>query len=292
MAPPLPLAHVAGSLALGFTTGRGAPAWEPPPEPEPASVPAPPSLPPLPGEAATTPEPTTEPAVPEAGVTSEPATPEPTAIPEPSDAIAPVEPLEEADEDETDQDEPSSRAEVAAHLLRPNTKKLMFSLFVGGSRALRGGYSILNTSDFKAELAIGGHDSRFRVGGFAVLQITSGFPFNTLTLAPRLSLNRRLVPGYAFYFNTNVLLGYRATSYSGYGLVTGLFGAYHSAVLGVSCGVSAIVAERLLLSFRPLELELVAPATGPVVQLNWSAMGGLGVLWGEHRNRRRGSERR
>jgi len=286
MAPPLPLAHVAGSLALGFTTGRGAPASEPPPELEPTSVPAPPSLPPLPGEATTAPEPTTEPAVPETGVTTEPATHEPTAMPEP---LAPIEPLEQTDEDEPDDDQPSSQAEVAAHLLRPNTKKLMFSLFVGGSRALRGGYNILNTSDFKAELAIGGHDSRFRVGGFAVLQITSGFPFNTLTLAPRLSLNRRLVPGYAFYFNTNVLLGYRATSYAAYGLVTGLFGAYHSGVLGVSCGVSAIVAERLLLSFRPLELELVAPATGPVVQLNWSAMGGLGVLWGKHNRRPRGS---
>jgi hypothetical protein len=285
MAPPLPLAHVAGSLALGFTTGRAAPPSEPQPEPEPSSVPAPPSLPPLPGETTTASEPTTAPAVPDGGVTTEPATPEPELL----GPVAPFEDpgLEEADEDDADED---TRAEVAAHLLRPNTKKLMFSLFVGGSRALRGGYTPFGTSDFKAELAIGGHDRRFRVGGFAVLQVTSGFPFNTLTLAPRLSINRQLVPDYAFYFTTNVLLGYRATSYGAYGFITGLFGAYHSGVLGVSCGVSAIVAERLLLSFRPLELELVAPATGPLVQINWSAMGGLGVLWGESRNRRRGGE--
>jgi hypothetical protein len=53
--------------------------------------------------------------------------------------------------------------------------------------------------------------------------------------------------------------------------------------MGVSWGVTAIVAERLLLSFRPLVLELLVPSPS-LVQVNWTAMGGMGVLLGRSRN--------
>ena len=35
----------------------------------------------------------------------------------------------------------------------------------------------------------------------------------------------------------------------------------------------------MLLSFRPAEFELVIPAPD-VIQLNWAAMAGVGVVWG------------
>jgi hypothetical protein len=269
MAPPLPLASVAGSLALSFTAARAAPTTTAAEETASPSVPTPPRLPPVPGE-------TTEPA------TTEPATTEPATTEPATAAPLTVQPVARPTVDVDEDDLPGPPKPTPERLLRPNTKSLMFSLFVGGSRALRGGYSYFGTTDFKSELAIGGHDRRFRKGGFAVLQITSGFPFSTFTLAPRLSLNRQIVPDHAIYFTTNLTLGYRATSYGGYGVILGpiLGGAIHSAVMGVSWGASTIIGERLLLSFRPLELELVVPAPA-LVQINWAAMGGLGIVWGK-----------
>jgi hypothetical protein len=290
MAPPLPLANMAGTLALSFTAGRAAPATTSPTVQEPTSVPTPPRLPPLPGETeptepeTTTPE-TTTPETPEsdATVTTEPATPEP----EPLEPVEPVTPFDgrEVSERNEDYEQP---VPPAARLLRSNHRRLMFNLFVGGSKPLRGEYSYFGP-DFKTEAAIGGHDPNFRVGGFAVVQMSKGIPFTAFTLAPRVSFNRQIVPNYAFYFTTNVTVGYRASTYQdsgyiydGYGVSTSVRDrtTLHSAVMGVSWGASVIVAERLLLSFRPLDLEMVVPAPDPIVQLNWSVMGGLGVLWG------------
>lgn len=280
MAPPLPLSTVAGTLALSFTTGRAAPTA---PVQEPVSVPSPPSLPPLPGETEPTPtEPEPDP------VTAEPTTPEP-YMPEPEPTVAPppIQPRE-IDRERPDWADDDPQEE---RLLRSNRRPLMFTLFAGGARALRGGYSILN--DFKLEGALGGFGPRFRTGGFVVVQMTKGLPFTTFTLAPRLSFNRQIVPDHAFYFTTNITVGYRASTYrdtstvvnDGYGY--GSYSesnertTYHSAVMGVSWGASAIIAERLLLSFRPADLEMVVPAASEdLIQLNWSIMAGLGVVWG------------
>lgn len=286
MAPPLPLSTVAGTLALSFTTGRAAPTA---PVQEPVSVPSPPTLPPLPGETEPTPtepEPATDP------VTAEPTTPEPD-VPEPEPTVAPP-PIQPR---EIDRERPDDRGWAdedpeEERLLRSNRRPLMFTLFAGGARVLRGGYSLLN--DFKIEGALGGFGPRFRTGGFVVVQMTKGLPFTTFTLAPRLSFNRQIVPNHAFYFTTNITVGYRASTYrdtstpvygDGYGYSGGGGGSsritYHSAVMGVSWGASAIIAERLLLSFRPADLELVAPAASEdAIQLNWSVMAGLGVVWG------------
>jgi len=314
MAPPLPLASVAGTLALSFTTGRAAPASEPPPVQTPTSVPTPPRLPPVSGE--TTSTPATEPSETAAGTTLATDTSPPEV--EPVTTVAPLEPAAEIGpreavehENPLAEDEASRARRVPVpqpRLLRPNHRRYAFNLFVGGSRAIRG-YSPYGGSDFKAEASIGGHDPRFRVGGFAVVQVNAGFPFNSFTFAPRLSLNRQIVPGYAFYFTTNVTLGYRLSVasagygsgyvYEGDGEGDG-YGSYepydydsgpymlHSGVLGVSWGATAIIAERLLLSFRPLDLELVAPAL-TLVQINWSVMGGVGVLWGRTKNEKTGA---
>lgn len=284
MAPPLPLSTVAGTLALSFTAGRAAPVTTSPTVQEPTSVPTPPTLPPMPGETVPT-----EPATPEpdATVTTEPATPEPPV------EVEPLMPIPPPTIDDLDLPDRGDDAEGANRLLRPNHRKFMFNLFVGGSRTVRGpeGYSFLN--DFKVEGAIGGFGRNFRAGGFGVVQMSKGLPFTTFTLAPRLSLNRQIVPDHAFYFTTNLTVGYRASTYrdtsvnvyDGYGQSYGGGNdrtTYHSAMMGVSWGASAIIAERLVLSFRPLDVELVVPTTDDdmLVQLNWCIMGGLGVVWG------------
>jgi hypothetical protein len=316
MAPPILLSNVAGTLALSFTAGRAAPTSEPPSVQQPTSVPTPPRLPAVPGEETTSGETTTAQPDPTAGVTTEPATSATTepAMPEPpsqAEPVRPVGPIEAGVEDgaldEIDapsEAEPSKVPISAPRLLRPNQRKLMFSLFVGGSKALRGGYSYGGGMDFQAEAAFGGFNDRFRVGGFGVVQVTSGFPLQSFTFAPRLTLNRQIVPDHAIYLTTNVTLGYRLTRYS-YGYAGGSYvyegdgydpydyeyydygpALYHGGVLGVSWGATAIIAERLVLSFRPLDVELVAPAQGGV-QINWSVMGGLGVMLGRPDKRKR-----
>lgn len=295
MAPPLPLSTVAGTLALSFTAGRAAPTTASAPVQEPTSVPTPPVLPPMPGETVTTEPATAEPATPEPGatVTTEPATPEP-ATPEPAAEVEPLMPIPPPAIDDIELPDGDDTTADANRLLRPNHRKFMFNLFVGGSRTLRGGegYSFLN--DFNVEGAIGGFGPKFRAGGFAVVQMSKGLPFTTFTLAPRLSLNRQIVPDHAFYFTTNLTVGYRAFTYrdssnnvyDGYGNSYGggrdERTTYHSAMMGVSWGASAIIAERLVLSFRPVDVEMVIHTDDQDdrIQLNWCVMGGVGVVWG------------
>lgn len=292
MAPPIPLATVAGTLALSFTAGRAATTLAPP-----VQVPTPPSLPPVPGESglAETAE-TSEPSeTAETSETSEPAEPpEPEATVQP---VQPVQPVPPAFDEVERPGEPS--APESKRLLRPNTRPLMFNLFVGGSKALRGGYSYFG-NDLAVEGAIGGFGPSFRAGGFAVVQMTKGFPFTTFTLAPRLSLNRQIVPDHAIYLTTNLTVGYRASTYRDSGtqyVYDGYNGqsygssndrtTYHSAVMSVGWGASAILAERLVLSFRPAEFELVVPGPIETVQLNWTAMAGIGLVWGGPNDRDR-----
>jgi hypothetical protein len=39
-----------------------------------------------------------------------------------------------------------------------------------------------------------------------------------------------------------------------------------------------------MLSFRPLDLELMVPSVPTLIQVNWSVMGGLGVLLGRSKD--------
>lgn len=249
--PPLPpLSCVAGSLALSFT-GATQPTERPAdgplslevPEPPPAATPAVTSAP--------QPEPTV-------------AAPPPTVTWFGSSAPAPV------------------VAAPRASLLRPSEKRFFFSLFVGGSKTLLGGYATPyggGGMDFKLEGAIGGHGKvRKSLAGAAVVQVRTGVPFSSFTLAPRLQWDKQIVPDHAIYLTTSVTFGYRMTSYSTYGLVGLLEGAYHGGVAAVGWGISAIVADRVLLSFRPVNPEIeVNGLTG--FAINWDVFGGLGVVW-------------
>lgn len=253
--PPLPpLSCVAGSLALSFT-GAAQPATRPAdgplslelPEPPPAATPAtPPAITPPP----TQPEPPAAPPPPTVTWFGAPEQPEPAAAPKPA--------------------------------LRASEKRFFFTLFVGGARTLFGGYTNPYASgmDFKLEGAIGGHGKRRKsLGGAAVVQLRTTGPMSSFTLAPRLQWDKQIVPDHAIYFTTTATFGYRLTVGEGSG---GYYGSswalYSGGVAAVGWGVSAIVADRLLLTFRPVNPELELNSFNGF-SINWDVFGGLGVVW-------------
>lgn len=290
--PPLPpLSSVAGSLALTFTSATQ------PPAPSGAVTPArtaPASAPATTSPAATparTPAAATPPASPASSAAPGPASPAAAAVVPAPPATAPVAAATPAVATAPAAPAPTVPPPVVARkyeapvkvrppLLRPTEKRFFFTLFVGGAKTLRGGYGGYgNGMDFKIEGAIGGHSKkRPTLGGAAVIQVTAGFPFSSFTLAPRLQWDKQIVPEYAIYFTTTAMLGYRVMTYSGYGLIYGLIGGYHGAVAGVGWGVSAILAERLLLTFRPVNPE-VQYSPGLPAMINWDVLGGIGVIW-------------
>lgn len=251
--PPLPpLSCVAGSLALSFT-GATQPTERPTDGPLSLEVPEPP---PAAAPAVTTATPQPEPV----------AAPSPTVTWFGSSASMPA----------------PAVAAPPTSLLRPSEKRFFFSLFVGGAKTLLGGYSTPyggSGMDFKLEGAIGGHGKvRKSLAGAAVIQVRTGVPFSSFTLAPRLQWDKQIVPDHAIYLTTSVTFGYRMTSYSTYGLVGLLEGAYHGGVAAVGWGISAIVADRVLLSFRPVNPEIEVNGLAGFA-INWDVFGGLGVVW-------------
>ncbi|MBA3547310.1 MAG: hypothetical protein H0T76_12560 [Nannocystis sp.] len=270
--PPLPpLSCVAGSLALSFT-GATQPVADPMTRaavtPE---VAEPPQLPDPPPAAATT----------TATTTATPAT-----TPATTSTIAPV--IVDAEQAPgvspivVAWKPPVVPAQVARpYLLRPTEKRFFFQLFVGGSKTLLGGYTLPyggGGMDFKLEGVIGGHGKKRKsLAGAAVVQVRTGVPFSSFTLAPRLQWDKQIVPDHAIYLTTTLTMGYRMSTYGAYG-IQGLAYGYHGGMAAFGWGVSAIVAERLLLTFRPVnpELEFVG-ATG--FSINWDVFGGLGVVW-------------
>jgi hypothetical protein len=266
MAPPLlpPLSSVAGSLALSFTGAAQSAAPAPPP-----ATTAAPAEPVVPAPPPATPPPATAPA--------DPLTSAPPMTPPPSQEATAAEVRESLEPKDGDGEKTVTRKPI----LRPTDKRFFFTLLVGGTKALLGGYNYFPGADFKLEAAIGGHGRvRKQLGGAAVLQLKTGAPFSSFTVAPRVQWDKQIVPEYAIYLNTTLMAGYRLTTYGAYGPLLGLVGgAYHGGVVGVGWGASMIVAERLLLSFRPVNFELQAPGPGFAVNINWDAMGGLGVVW-------------
>lgn len=258
MAPPLlPLSSLAGKLTLSFTGAVQAPVSEPPPTspPDDVVVPAPPA-----SAASSTP-------------------------PAPLEPTAPAPAVRSADS-ELDSAPTPPPPTLRPLLLRRTDRRFFFSLFVGGSKALRGGaYGYLPGMDFKLEAAIGGHGSVNRqLAGAGVLQVRSTFPLTYVTLGPRLQWDVPLVPEYAIYFTTNLTAGYRMLISSDIGKIVDGYGLdrgpsiYHGAMGALGFGVSTIVAERLLLSFRPANLE-VDYVTEIGVSVNWDVLGGIGVIW-------------
>lgn len=262
MAPPLlPLSSLAGKLTLSFTGAVQVPVTEPPPTLPPEGavvVPAPPPAAPP----ATTPPPAVDPF---------PAAP----------AISSAEMRREVDDAGRSSRTPAPV--VRPSLLRATEKRHFFSLFVGGSRSLRGGYAYFPGTDFKLEAAIGGHGRNYpRLAGAAVLQVRSGYPLTSFTFAPRLQWDVPILPEYAIYLTTTLTAGYRFSSYAGGGIDDygdpGSNIVAHGGVAAVGFGASTIVGERLLLSFRPVNLEVEGSTLG-TIGVHWDILGGIGVIW-------------
>lgn len=254
VAPFLPTL-AAGRLALSFT-GQ-----------DPAAG-SPPVVPPPPPAAESTAPPVSQP------TTTAPPMPAPAVATD--DEVAPLGPSRR-----TEGPEPAPTGP-----LRATDKRFFFSLFVGSSRSLRSGYAAYygGGNDFKIEGAIGGHGKRRpHIAGAAVLQVKTGFPLTSFTLMPRLQIDRPISKEYAIYFTSVFQVGYRFAIIPGgggneYGYSSGP-AVYHSGVAGVGFGASMIVAERLLLSFRPANFEIVVPGYPYFVDVRWDAIGGIGVVW-------------
>jgi len=256
--PPLPpLSCVAGSLALSFTGAQ--PTARPADGPLSLELPEPPDTTPD-----TTPAPSATPT----------ATPTP---PPPSQPVAT--PAQTVTWFGAPDPGPSEAPKPA--LTRASDKRFFFSLFVGGSKTIFGGYTnpYSGGMDFKLEGAIGGHGRRRKaLAGAAVFQMRTSGPQSSVTLAPRLQWDKQIVPDHAIYFTTTATFGYRLTvgeSTGGYYGSAWEFGS--GGVAAVGWGVSAIVADRLLLSFRPVNPEIEFGGNG--FAINWDVFGGLGVVW-------------
>ena len=80
------------------------------------------------------------------------------------------------------------------------------------------------------------------------------------------------------FLSSILLLRRRCVSFVGYAGYFGYVG-YFGGSLEYGWGITAIMAERISLSFRPVNVELAGPGLGSPVELNYSLMGGLGTVW-------------
>lgn len=309
MAPPVPtLPEIAGTLALSFTGVDGPavqrPVTSPPTTSSPTTtapasappaadpdVPTPPTLPDLPGES---------PAPADPNVPAEPTPPEPSPTVDPIDTTAPPQPEPTSDIVEDYPPPASTAAEPGPYdmppspsnertdsggVLPPSDKRFFFELFAGGTKALRGNYPSYyggSSMDFKLEGAVGGHfKGRPELGGSAFFQASFG-TINTLTIGPRFQWDKPLLDSHAIFSHTNLMLAYRAAAldYYSYGFFGDFVaGTYHAGMFGVGWGLRAIVADRMLLTFRPVNVSIAGPAPLGVIQIDWDVFGGIGVVW-------------
>ncbi len=304
MAPPVPtLPEIAGTLALSFT-GADAPAVQrpatPPPAatsttsatqpPEDAGVPRPPTLPDLPGESTAPADPTVPDEPPPSSspttdpISTEPPQPEPTTdIVQDYPAPTRDEPIEAGPYDMPEREDEGSSKDGG--LLGPTDRRYFFELFAGGTRALRGGYSYGyygSAMDFKIEGALGGHFKGRPDLGLAGFAQASFGTLSTLTVGPRFQWDTPFSDKFAVFSHTNLTLAYRAAALGFYS--PGFFGdfvqgTYHAGTFGVGWGIRAIIADRMSLTFRPVNVSLTGPAPAGVIQIDWDVFGGIGVVW-------------
>lgn len=289
----IPVADVAGILAVTFTGAASAPEVQAPatqrpaePNPGPSAVPEPGPAPAAdPGETRPTPAPTQPPTLPPSGTAPAPADPSTQApvVPAPAASSTPMptaadseRPLDGVGEGGGEGDEPGGDDD---RLLRPHTNRAFFSMAVGGSTSLSPYAAYIGGGmDFQWELAIGAHARRRPTfGGAFVVQNRIGL-LNELTFAGRVMWDVPLSKAFAIYSSTSLDLGFNfAIGYGGY-----LYGfSYPSALFGVNWGIKAVLGERFQLMLRPVSPMITAPSPFArfYVKLRWNVMGGVGVVW-------------
>ncbi|MCA9690559.1 MAG: hypothetical protein KC636_13180 [Myxococcales bacterium] len=164
----------------------------------------------------------------------------------------------------------AARSTPARQPLRITDRRLFFRLFAGRSQGL---FPYLNDA-MKIEASIGGHGKRRRsLAGAFVLQVDAITQLPAMmTFAARLQWDKPLSDRYAIDSSTTFTLGPRlffpSSDYPS--------GVYPAGMFAIGWGASMIVAERMLISLRPLDLDLTFPYP---FYLSWSFMAGLGVVW-------------
>jgi hypothetical protein len=162
-------------------------------------------------------------------------------------------------------------------LIGSSTRKGFILLSVGSTRGLRNpehGYSSITSSQL--EQAIG---SRTAHGlGFAlVTQQTLSSDTNYYAFAGRIQYDAEIGTGLGLYLTPLLTVGYRryrrACPPTLYDLC--LSGVSHQATVQLGLEAKLVAANRLILSFRPVTLEIVAPA----LTVNWQLVGGLGLTF-------------
>jgi len=275
----IPLTEVAGVLVVSFTQGVPAmlaPASDTPVQRPGTIVPAPgePSDPPASDPPASDPienEPT-PPALPpdEASRASDP-----TEGPPPPQPASPPAPQATDDEDAPIVAEKQPARE---RVLRPTDNRRFFHMTAGGATA-NSVYSYYGggSMDFQIEGIIGSHAKRFpNFGGGSVVQFRKGF-WTELTFAGRLLWDKPLSKSFAIYSSTDFTFGVNVPiAQLGY-----FYPGIPSALFGIGWSVKMILFERLLLSFRPIGPNLVAPSfyNQLFVRFRWDVGGGIGVVW-------------
>jgi hypothetical protein len=248
----IPLTEVAGVLVVSF-----APAGDTPVQRPGTLVPAPeePSTPP-PDHPSAASDPT-----------EGPPPPQPAATP----------PVAQATDDEA---APilAEKTTARERPLRPTDRRRFFHMTVGGATA-NAAYAYYGggTMDFQVEAIIGSHTKRFpNFGGGFMVQYRKGFT-TELSLAGRLQWDKPLSKSFAIYSSMDFSFGVNVPIAQGGYLYPGI----PSALFGIGWGVKMILFERLLLSFRPVGPNLVAPSfyNQLFVRFRWDVSGGIGVVW-------------
>ena len=167
-------------------------------------------------------------------------------------------------------------------LLRPSDKRRFFSLNLGVSAPLVGAlgyfsyYGALGGPPMRIETAVGSHFKRKPTMGAAfVISDTLGGFINSVHIGARLQWDKPLSKHYAIYSQSMVTMGFRVNLLN-YGILPLPYGV--GGFVEGSWGAKILVAERLSLSFRPVNVELVGD-TLTFVGLNWNVMVGMGTVW-------------
>lgn len=161
------------------------------------------------------------------------------------------------------------------------------TVHVGSSRPLRtieyddpvGGGSPL------IEEAIGVHTGGDS-SGFAVelvLQQSVGLDASTFVFAPRFGADIALSEWFGVYLSPSLALGYRMIKPGGLnqlGPDDSQLG--HQATIQFALGTKIIVVDRLVLSFRPIGIDLAIPSrrySDNLLAVRWQLVGGLGFTF-------------
>ena len=195
---------------------------------------------------------------------------------------------------------PAHRAGVPsgrARFIGPATRRGFIHLAAGGSRPIRNPeYDTLQLDSLMLEQSIGIHLAKGEGHSDAlalVTQQTFTEPFNAYVVAFRYLHDIVLDDRLGAYLTPMLTFGYRRVTDRGtenFSIncppdvpITCEPEAYNQMTLQLGLGVTVVIADRLPLFIRPINLDLglphIADGEDPVVTLRWQILGGLGFTF-------------